>query len=313
MGIKHLVLSGGAYKGIYGISILRELFESEYLLYENIENIYAASIGTVIGVLICLKNDFKDIEEYFVNRPWGKVKDKLLAKSSLTDIYSKKGFFDKKIFEIFINSFLKLNNLKKDITLKELYEFSKITLHIHSVRLNDYKLIKFNHMTYPDLKVIDAIYMSSSIPVVFKPYFYENSYYIDSGFLNSYPVNICLDDNHDIEEIFGLTYEPGDNKTEISEDDNVFTFVNCIFRNMIDNNDVSKKYVDKLKYEIIVYLDNINSDDAITMMVDKNKRIESVYEGKIYAKEFLERIQFKKDTIEQSDDDTKQSVGEARL
>lgn len=313
MGIKHLVLSGGAYKGIYGISILRELFESGFLINDELENIYAASIGTVIGVLICLKNDFKDIEDYFVNRPWGKVKDKLLAKSSLTDIYSKKGFLNKSIFELFINSFIKINNLKKDITLKELYEYSKITLHIHSVKLNEYKLVKINHMTHPELKVIDAIYMSSSIPIVFQPHFYEGSYYIDSGFLNSYPVNICLDDNHNMDEIFGITYEPGDNKMVITEDDSVFSFVNCIFRNMIDNNDVSKKYIDKLKYEIVVILDDINRHDAINMMVRKEKREESVSEGKTYAREFLERIQFEKNTTEQSVDDTKQPAGEARL
>jgi predicted acylesterase/phospholipase RssA len=149
-------------------------------------------------------------------------------------------------------------------------------------------------MTHPELKVIDAIYMSSSIPIVFQPFFYDGSYYIDSGFLNSYPVNICLDDNHNIDEIFGITYEPGDNKMVITEDDSVFSFVNCIFRNMIDNNDVSKKYIGKLKYEIIVRLDNINSHDAVNMMNHKQKREESVSEGKIYAKEFLKRIQFVK-------------------
>ena len=40
MSIKHLVLAGGAYKGLYIIGAMKELIKQNYIDISNIENIY---------------------------------------------------------------------------------------------------------------------------------------------------------------------------------------------------------------------------------------------------------------------------------
>ena len=55
MSIKHLVLSGGAYKGLYIIGAMKELLKENYINIDDIENIYGTSVGALIGVIICLE------------------------------------------------------------------------------------------------------------------------------------------------------------------------------------------------------------------------------------------------------------------
>ena len=67
MSIKHLVLAGGAYKGLYIIGAMKELIKQNYIDISNIENIYGTSVGALIGVVMCLKLDYEIIINYFIN------------------------------------------------------------------------------------------------------------------------------------------------------------------------------------------------------------------------------------------------------
>ena len=62
---------------------------------------------------------------------------------------------------------------KPFLTLKELYEYNKINFIISAVNISKQKQVYFNHETHPDLEVSKAIRMSSSIPILFKPFKYE--------------------------------------------------------------------------------------------------------------------------------------------
>ncbi len=72
MDIKHLVLAGGAYKGLYIIGAMKELIKEKYIDMDKIENIYGTSVGALIGVIICLKLDYDMWIEYDVNFPFTK-------------------------------------------------------------------------------------------------------------------------------------------------------------------------------------------------------------------------------------------------
>ena len=68
---KHIVIEGGAYFGLYTLGALYELKKTT--LIDNIETIYGVSIGSYVGILLCLKMDWDDILDYFINRPWNKT------------------------------------------------------------------------------------------------------------------------------------------------------------------------------------------------------------------------------------------------
>lgn len=51
---------------------------------------------------------------------------------------------------------------------------------------------------------MDAVYASCCLPILFDPFEYEGQYYIDGGILKNYPLNKCLEDGHDPENILGI-------------------------------------------------------------------------------------------------------------
>ena len=53
MSIKHIVLCGGIYNGIYTVGALKYLAEHEFYNINEIENIYGTSAGGFLGALIC--------------------------------------------------------------------------------------------------------------------------------------------------------------------------------------------------------------------------------------------------------------------
>ena len=73
MTIKNIVISGGAYKGLYTLGALNYLSSIKFYDINQIENIYGSSVGGLIGLLLCLKLKWKDVLSHTVNRPWDKL------------------------------------------------------------------------------------------------------------------------------------------------------------------------------------------------------------------------------------------------
>ena len=99
---------------------------------------------------------------------------------------------------------------------------------------NKFELRELSHNTTPDLSIINAIYMSSTIPIVLKPLYYENEYFIDGGFLCNYPIKQCIDMKYKKDEMFGIyfSYE-NKNNLIINENTNIINVLLIIFKNLI--------------------------------------------------------------------------------
>ena len=57
-----------------------------------------------------------------------------------------------------------------------------------ATNLSKYKMKKFNYIDTPNVKVIDAIRMSISIPFVFTATVFENDTFVDGGLIENYPI-----------------------------------------------------------------------------------------------------------------------------
>ena len=100
MTIKHLVISGGGPIGIMYLGAIEYLHDEGFFKMEEIESIYATSIGTMIAVFIALNYDWETLNKYVIERPWNDV-FKISAKQ-IMDAYTNKGIFDiKNPVEIF--------------------------------------------------------------------------------------------------------------------------------------------------------------------------------------------------------------------
>ena len=202
MTIKHLVISGGGPLGLRYLGALEKLEKEGFWKLDDIESIYGTSIGSIIGAFICLKYDWETLNKYIIERPWNDA-FKVNAKQ-IFDSYYKKGLFDRKLAEIIFKPLLQAKDLELNITLKEFYEYSKIDLHIFVFELNKFETVEFSHITHPDFSLLQALTMSSSLPGIFMPTIIDNCCYVDGGVMCNYPLNQCLRDHTNKDEILGI-------------------------------------------------------------------------------------------------------------
>jgi len=202
MTIKHLVISGGGPLGLRYLGALEKLENEGIWKRDDIVSIYATSIGAIIGVFIGLNYDWETLNTYIIDRPWSDV-IKINAKQ-IIDSYFNKGLFDKKIAEIIFKPLLEAKDLSLEITLKEFYDYTKIDLRIFTFEINKFKTVELSHLSHPNLSLLEAITMSSTIPGIFMPTIIDDCCYIDGGVMCNYPINECLRDYPNKDEILGI-------------------------------------------------------------------------------------------------------------
>ena len=284
--IKYLSISGGDVSFFSILGVIKELKNNHKYNIDNIEEIYAISAGSWISLFLCLKINFDTILNYFIERPWNKLIT--FNTNNILDLYDNIGIFNIDVLYEIFKPLLKLCNLNTDITFKELYEYSNIKLNIYATKYNDLSLCKFNHETEKDMKVIDAIYTSSSIPILFKPLKYNGNYYIDGGYNCNYPINFCLEEHDNFSEILGILVKNYDDISEISENENILSFYGKIFWKLILNkrNKNEKNEIDHKK--IIIVTDYLTPNILFKILNDKEFRIKWVETGLNACKTFLE-------------------------
>ena len=303
MPIKHLVIAGGGPIGLQFLGALEHLNEQGFWNFEDIESIYATSIGTFLGAIICLKYDWSTLNKYIIERPWHDA-FKLNGKQILDAFYNK-GLYDKKVIEIVFKPLLEAKDLSLNITLKEFYEYSKIEFHLYTFELNKFETTDISYKTHPDLLLTQAIHMSSALPGVFIPTILDNGCYIDGGVMANYPLSYCLQDCKNEDEILGITFYRDYTKTDayknniVTEESSVIDFSIGFFINAMN-------YIYKtLKRDTIRnQVECLNDDNFLTMETiqksinSMDMRRDWIDKGKKDAEIFLEKNKYKKEDLE---------------
>lgn len=207
MPIKHLVISGGGPTGVIALGALQHLEKQQFWNIENIESIYCTSAGSLLGVLVALKFDWDSINDYIIKRPWHEAFH--LSVSQIFEAYNKKGLFDKKVIDLFFKPFFNSRDISMKMTMREFYEYTKIEFHVFSLELNRFEIVDISYKTHPDLELLNAIHMTSAIPMIISPYCIGEECFVDGGMISNYPLdycikNNCITDTNGYEEILGL-------------------------------------------------------------------------------------------------------------
>ena len=265
--IKHIVLSGGGVTGLSFYGILRETHRNGLWKLENIQTIYGTSIGSVLAVILCLGYEWEILDAYFLKRPWQNLFKFDLY--SVLNIFEKKGLFNIKIFEEMIGPLLCGMNIPVNITMIEFYEKTGIELHLFSTELNSIKSVDFSHKTHPSWKMVDVMYCSSIIPVIFEPFIHtENNItncYVDGGFLMNYPLNNCISnidpEDYSPDQVLGINKLQNTTSIPVVNESTFFDYIMVAFNVLFEI--VLKHYQDnepvKITHEFTII------DSAITL------------------------------------------------
>ena len=206
--IKHIVCSGGGLAGFAFYGAIKESHRQGIWQLENIQTIYGTSVGTIVAVMLALNYDWDTLDDYLIKRPWQNVFAFNLY--SILETIHNRGMFG---IEIIQDIFLPLFNgkdIRMDITLLEFYKLTKIEIHMCTIDINSFQLIDISHKTHPEWTVIEAIYSSCAVPVLFTPLFKKNECYCDGGLLANYPLEQSIRNGANPTEMLGILYKGSD-------------------------------------------------------------------------------------------------------
>lgn len=284
MTIKHLVISGGGIQGFTFWGMLRECIKHNVINYNNIETITSTSAGSFLAVILALKYDTNVIDDYFIKRPWHQTIP--LGVYEYIESFNKCGIFDRTVIITIMKPIFGGRNISLDITLKEFYEFSKIECNFLCTIASNLNPILMNHNNFPDAKLIDIVYSSGSIPVIFQPIEIQNVHYIDGGINSNYPIDFFIKkyENINTDEILGihnkLENHPYFNYT------NLMSYVSSLIFTILDNT-ITKSINAKIKYEITITPTIQETFDFASVLYNEHIREEYINNGSSLAENLI--------------------------
>lgn len=200
--IRHIVCSGGGVTGFSFYGMLKACHLHNLWKFDDIETIYGTSVGSIFSVILALKYDWKTIDDYLIKRPWQNVFKFDLY--SIMDSLQKMGIFGIKTIEDIFSPLFLGKDIPINVTMIEFYSITNIEIHIFTTNVTTFELVDISYKTHPDWRLIDAVYSSCSIPIIFSPLIKDSNYYCDGGLLLNYPLDKCIENGANPEEVIGL-------------------------------------------------------------------------------------------------------------
>jgi len=203
--IKHLVIAGGAHAGFAYYGAFKSLIDNKFIVLSEIETIFSTSVGGMIATILLLNYDWETLDEYLINRPWH-----LILKTDLPTLVNgvnKGGVYDISIIKEIFTPLLLGKDLSPQITLEEFNKYTQKDLHFISTKFNDLEICDISHKTHPEWTLVEALYASSCLPVLFVPFEQtDDEIYIDGAIHANYPLPQCMNYVGEMEskEIFGI-------------------------------------------------------------------------------------------------------------
>jgi len=185
MVFKGLCLSGGGITGFVHLGVL-DYLESKNLA-KGITVVAGTSIGSVVGALFAIGMSSRTIFEKMVS-----VNHDILQYSTIQDFFTTFGmdsgeYFMAQLADIFLS-----NGTSPLLTFGELEKTCGKHLIITGTNVSKHSTTYFTPTSHPQMRILDAIRISISIPFLFSSVVYEKDLYVDGGISDNYPLEQCI-------------------------------------------------------------------------------------------------------------------------
>jgi len=192
--ITTLVIPGGMVKGIALLGVISALEDIGAL--NHVTTFVGTSIGAVIGFLLSIGYTSEEILFSAFKDLMGDVQSYLMK--SIQELGSRKFFMENNFIVKHIETMIVLKGLDPSMTLEQHHDITGKTVICTSYALdvkNGSSETKWHSfMTDPELKCVDALKMSFSIPFFFDFVEIEGSLHVDGGVRKNIPYEITNDD-----------------------------------------------------------------------------------------------------------------------
>jgi len=193
-----LVLSGGAVRGFALLGSLQYAMDQGALTH--VTKFIGTSIGAIIAYLLCIGYSPTEIMVLMCQAQWFAK----LAHIDLYNIVQGSGALSYSVLNEVLEK-LTVQKIGKFITLQQLEDSYDKTLMCCTFNYTENKEIMLSPKTHPDLPCLTALRMSANLPLLFEPFLYDGSVYLDGGLSSNFPIHYA-DDPEDI--VLGLSLAP---------------------------------------------------------------------------------------------------------
>jgi len=219
--IKNIIITGGGTAILNSYGALKEAESQGYWNYESVKSFYGTSSGSILSLMLALGYPLETIGKYMIGRPWKTVFG--LGSINLYDCVVGNGHLDGNLFYDAFGPLMKGKDMDINITFQQFHELLGKELYFYTLNLETAQVEELSHITRPEMRVVDGVYASSALPVLFKPFKYGESTYTDGGIYSNYPIAKCLAHGHTEETILGVRIKI--NPARISENMGLFEYI----------------------------------------------------------------------------------------
>ena len=167
--IKNLVLSAGAVGGLYIYGALKASHQAGLWKHENIRTLWGTSFGSILSVVVSLNCEWEVLDDYLIKRPWQTV-----FKFNWINLWKEKGVLCKQSIKDAFSPLFQASEIPLNITLADFFAKTGKELHLFVTELDMdesiFSLVDINPVTHPEWLVLDAVYASCCLPLVFNPF-----------------------------------------------------------------------------------------------------------------------------------------------
>jgi predicted acylesterase/phospholipase RssA len=157
-----------------------------------------------------------------------------------------------------------------------------------TLEINEFEVVTLSYITHPDLPLLNALHMTSALPIIISPVCIENKCYVDGGMACNYPLNYCIESGKQPHEILGFKNKYSDTKNNITGESNLLEFLMSFIYKAIFSLSTDKCQP-IIANEVICDVSNLNFDflkDAVSNIEVRKELFES---GVSCAKTFLSK------------------------
>jgi predicted acylesterase/phospholipase RssA len=272
-----LVIGPGGTKGLLYMGGLLTL-ENEDLL-KNIHTIVGVSVGSIIGLLLCVNVKVKDMINMSLTTDIFNGVDM----ASIVEIPKRLGLTSNTHLKIKLEDIIK-SKYGYVPNLKELYTFTGIRFVSVCCSIDNMEIEYMDYITEPSISCVDAVLLSGNIPGFFHVINYRTKTYIDGAFGDPMPLFLVDDGKNQVLSMtinnYTLTKFESPQKSPAMYFYRTYTFpVNQLIK-------ISKRNCSsKVRHIVFEYED---TDDVFGIDLREKGKLQMVIIGAQTVKKFLE-------------------------
>lgn len=189
---ENLCFEGGGVNGVCYPGALQEFevaVNGKFL--SGTKNVVGSSVGSIIATGVAcgatadqLRAKVLSIDfESLLDDSWGIVDD-------VYRVFTEYGFYKGDALYNLVGTTIQEFTGRADLTFDDLYNKTGKHLVVTGTNIDTENTVYFSRLKYPTMQVRDAVRISASFPLFYKSVNFNNSYWVDGGLLNNYPIGV---------------------------------------------------------------------------------------------------------------------------